>query len=140
MSGGGRLLLSLASLVLQTGVRRRMGRRLALWLVVGILVAVAFGHLIASLQLALAAALPLPLATLLTALVLTAAAGALVLVLHLQQRRQAAAGTAQQIEALQRAAAELVRTHPWTLVGLAVALGVVTGQGQSPPAPPPRSS
>jgi hypothetical protein len=131
MTGWGQLILPLAGLVLRSGSGRRIGGHLVAWLVVTILVAVAFAHLIASLQLALAAVLPPALAMLLTALVLLVGAGAVITVIELQRRRRSTSGGTNQIEALQRISVELVRAHPWALVGLAAALGAFTGLGQS---------
>lgn len=132
---GGRLILSLAGLAVQAGVVRRAGRQLAAWLAVLILVAIAFGYLIASLQLGLAAVLPAPLAMLVTALILLGLAGTLVLVLHLRSRRRAAIRTASQVEALQRTSSDLVRAHPWALIAIAAALGALSGLGQTSTAP-----
>lgn len=133
MTGWGQLILPLVGLVLRSGSGKRVAGHLVAWLVVVILVAVAFAHLVASLQLALAAVLPSALAMLLTALVLLVGAGVVIATLELQRRHRSGAGVANQIETLGRASAELVRAHPWMLVGLAVALGALAGLGRSEP-------
>lgn len=132
---GSQLIGALAGLLLQTADGRHLVRRLAVWAGVSVLVAVAFGHLVASLQLALAMVASPPLALLLTALVLLAGAGLLVLGLHLHRRLRAGVRAAGKIDALQRASTDLVRAHPWALVGLAVALGALSGLGPAPSRP-----
>jgi hypothetical protein len=132
---GSQLIGALAGLLLRTAGGRYLVRRLVVWAGVSILVTVAFGHLVASLQLALATVASPPLAMLLTASVLLAGAGMLVLGLHLHRRLHVEARATRQIDTLQRASTDLVRAHPWALVGLAMALGALSGLGPAPSRP-----
>jgi hypothetical protein len=121
--------------VMRSGMRELIARFVA-YLVALLLLAIAFGFLVATLYLALAEVVEAPLAALLTSLVLASAAGLIVLGVRYRRPRKPAAGTLR-ADALLLSISEQVRREPWLSLAIAAALGALTEIAQSPSNRPP---
>jgi drug/metabolite transporter (DMT)-like permease len=102
-----------------------------------LLLAVAFGFLVATLYLALAKVVEPALAALLTSLVLALSAGIVLLILRLRLRRRRRVATDTiGVEGLLLSATDQVRRDPWASLVVAAVLGVlaeVTRPSSRPP-------
>lgn len=103
---------------------RDFSARLVAYLVVLVLLAVAFGFLVATLYLALAEVIEPPLAALSTSALLGLVAGSILLALRLRRRRRGAR-EALGAEAVLLAATDQVRRDPWSTLATAAILGAL---------------
>ena len=100
--------------------------RLAGHTVALVLLATAFGFVVATVYLALAEVVEAPLAALLTAVVLGGAAGVVILSVRYRKPRKAPADTVG-AEALLLLIGEQVRRDPWLSLAIAAVLGALVG-------------
>ena len=112
-------------------IARLVGYALAL-----VLLATAFGFVVATIYLALARVVEPPLAALLTSLVLGGAAGLVVLNVRHRKPRKPAAG-AVGADALLLSITEQVRRDPWLSLAIAAVLGALAGVSHSSSDRPP---
>ena len=134
MKGGSAALLLRAvmrSPMIHDLIARLVGYTLAL-----VLLATAFGFVVATIYLALAKVVEAPLAALLTALVLGGAAGLVVLSVRYRKPRKPAAGTVG-ADALLLSIGEQVRRDPWLSLAIAAVLGALAGVSHSSSNRPP---
>jgi hypothetical protein len=110
--------------------------RLVAYCVALVLLATAFGFLVATLYLALAKVVEAPLAALLTSLALCGAAGLILLSVRYRRPRKAAAGTVGP-DALLLSMSEQVRREPWLSLAIAAVLGALTEISHSSSNRPP---
>ena len=119
----------LAAPLLSAMVRSRMMRdlvaRLLAYAIAVVLLATAFGFLVATLYLALAEVVETPLAALLTSLALGGVAGLVLLSMRYRRPRKPAAGSVG-ADALLLSMSEQVRRDPWLSLAIAAALGALT--------------
>jgi divalent metal cation (Fe/Co/Zn/Cd) transporter len=99
--------------------------RLVAYLIALVLLATAFGFLVATLYLALAERVEPPLAALLTALALCVLAGLVLLSARYRRPRKAAEQTVG-TDALLLSLSEQVRRDPWSTLATAAVLGALT--------------
>lgn len=114
----------LLSPVMRSGMMRDLIARLVAYLIALVLLATAFGFLVATLYLALAEVVEAPLAALLTALLLGGVAGLVLLSARHRRPRKAAAGTVG-ADALLLSITEQVRRDPWPTLATAAVLGAL---------------
>ena len=112
-------------------IARLVGYALAL-----VLLATAFGFVVATIYLALARVVEPPLAALLTSLVLGGAAGLVVLSVRHRKPRKPPAG-AVGADALLLSITEQVRRDPWLSLAIAAVLGALAGVSHSSSDRPP---
>jgi hypothetical protein len=110
--------------------------RLVAYCVALVLLATAFGFLVATVYLALAEVVEAPLAALLTSLALCGAAGLILLGVRYRRPRKAAAGTVGP-DALLLSMSEQVRREPWLSLAIAAVLGALTEISHSSSNRPP---
>jgi hypothetical protein len=110
--------------------------RLVAHVVALVLLATAFGFLVATLYLALAEVVEAPLAALLTSLALAGVAALVLLSVRYRRPREPAAGTVG-ADALLLSIAEQVRREPWPSLAIAALLGALTEISQSSSNRPP---
>jgi hypothetical protein len=122
--------------MLQSPAARDLRALLVGYAVALLLLAIAFGFLVATLYLALAEVVEPPLAALLTSLLLSLIAGLILLTLRMRRRR-APTGTIG-VEGLLLSATDQVRRDPWSSLLVAAALGALA-EVTRPSAPPPPS-
>jgi hypothetical protein len=115
---------------------RELIARLVAYLAALVLMATAFGFLVATLYLALAEVVEPSLAALLTSLALAAVAGLILLGVRYRRPRRPAAGTIG-ADALLLSLSEQVRRDPWLSLAIAAALGALTNVSQSSSNRPP---
>jgi hypothetical protein len=99
--------------------------RLVAYVVALVLLATAFGFLVATIYLALAKVVEAPLAALLTSLALGGVAGLILLSVRYRRRRKPTAGTVG-ADALLLSITEQVRRDPWLSLAIAAVLGALT--------------
>jgi NhaP-type Na+/H+ or K+/H+ antiporter len=116
---------------------RALVRRLVALGVAVVLLATAFGFLVATLYLALAEVVEPALAALLTSLALGLVAGLILLVLRRRRPRRAAKRTID-TDALLLAATDEVRRDPWSSLATAAILGALSEILRSGSSSPPR--
>jgi divalent metal cation (Fe/Co/Zn/Cd) transporter len=130
----------LAAPLLNPVMRSRMMRdliaRLVAYAVALVLLATAFGFLVATLYLALAEVVEAPLAALLTALALGGVAGLILLRARYRRPRKPAAGTVG-ADALLLSISEQVRRDPWPTLATAAVLGALAEISHSSSNRPP---
>jgi hypothetical protein len=131
----GGLAASLIGAVMRSRVRDVLAR-LVVYLIALVLLATAFGFLVATLYLALAEVVQAPLAALLTSLALCGLAGLVLLSARYRKPRKPAAGTVG-ADALLLSMTEQVRREPWLSLALAAVLGALTEISQSSSNRPP---
>ena len=117
-------------------VRDLIGRVVA-YLIALVLLAVAFGFLVATLYLALIETVEPPLAALLTALALGVVAGLILLVARLRRPRRAPAATVG-VDALLLSVTDQVRRDPWSSIVVAAVLGALAEITRTGSSRPPR--
>jgi hypothetical protein len=110
--------------------------RLVAYLAALVLLATAFGFLVAALYLALAEVVEVPLAALLTSLALAGVAGLVLLSVRYRRPRKPAVNTVG-ADALLLSMTEQVRRDPWLSLALAAMLGALTEISQSSSNRPP---
>jgi divalent metal cation (Fe/Co/Zn/Cd) transporter len=110
--------------------------RLVAYLIALVLLATAFGFLVATLYLALAERVEPPLAALLTALALCVLAGLVLLSVRYRRPRKAAGGTVG-ADALLLSLSEQVQRDPWSTLATAAVLGALAEVAQSSSNRPP---
>ena len=110
--------------------------RLVAYLAALVLLATAFGFLVATLYLALAEVVEAPLAALLTSLALGGVAGLVLLSARYRTPRKPAAGTVG-ADALLLSMTEQVRRDPWSTLATAAVLGALAEISQSSSNRPP---
>jgi hypothetical protein len=119
-----------AALLIRAVTRSRMIHdliaRLVGYTIALVLLATAFGFIVATIYLALAEVVEPPLAALLTALVLGGAAGLVVLSVRYHKPRKPPVGTVG-ADALLLSITEQVRRDPWLSLAVAAVLGALTG-------------
>lgn len=133
---GGRGVPLVSALLRSRAVGDLIGRLVA-YLIALVLLAVAFGFLVAALYLALIETVEPPLAALLTSLALGILAGLILLVARFRRPRRAAAGTLG-VDALLLSLTDQVRRDPWSSIVVAAVLGALAEVTRSAPARPPR--
>ena len=111
--------------MLLSGAVRDLVARLAAYGIALVLLAIAFGFLVATLYLVLSEAVEPPLAALLTSLSLGLVAGLVVLSLRLRKPRRVTKGTIE-IEGLLLSVTDQVRRDPWSSIVIAAILGALT--------------
>jgi hypothetical protein len=111
--------------------------RLVGYAVALLLLATAFGFVVATVYLALAEVVEAPLAALLTALVLGGAAGVVVLGVRYRKPRKPPADTVG-ADALLLSIGEQVRRDPWLSLAIAAVLGALAETFHSSSSRPPR--
>jgi hypothetical protein len=130
----------LAALLLMSLTRSRSMRdliaRVVAYLIAVMLLAIAFGFLVATLYLALSEIVKAPLAALLTSLALAGMAGLVLLTMRYRRPRKPAAG-AVGADALLLSMTEQVRREPWVSLGIAAVLGALAEISQSSSNRPP---
>jgi hypothetical protein len=124
VKGGSAALLLRA--VMRSGMIHDLLARLAAYAIAMVLLATAFGFVVATVYLALAEVVEAPLAALLTSLVLGGAAGVVLLSVRHRRSRKPPAGTAG-ADALLLSIGEQVRRDPWLSLALAAVLGALAG-------------
>ena len=134
MKGGSAALL--VSAVMRSGMIHDLIARLVAYAIALVLLATAFGFVVATVYLALDEVVEAPLAALLTALVLGGAAGVVVLSVRQRKSREPAAGTPG-ADALLLSIGEQVRRDPWLSLAIAAVLGALAGFTQSSTKAPP---
>lgn len=110
--------------ILGSGAVRDLSAHLVGYVVALVLLAIAFGFLVATLYLALAEVVEPALAALLTSLVLGLLAGLVLLSLRLRRRRRVTTETIG-VEGLLLSAADQVRRDPWSSLVSAAILGAL---------------
>jgi hypothetical protein len=110
--------------------------RLVAYVIALVLLATAFGFLVATLYLALAEVVDAPLAALLTALALGGVAGLVLLSVRYRRPRQPAPGTVG-ADTLLLSISEQVRREPWLSLAIAAVLGALTEISHSSSNRPP---
>jgi hypothetical protein len=129
-----------AALLLRAVMRSRMINdliaRLVGYTIALVLLATAFGFVVATVYLALVEVVEAPLAALLTALVLGGAAGVVVLSVRYRKPRKPPAGTVG-ADALLLSIGEQVRRDPWLSLAIAAVLGALAETFHSPSNRPP---
>jgi hypothetical protein len=129
----------LAASLVGAAMRSRMRdvlARLVAYLIALVLLATAFGFLVATLYLALAERVEPPLAALLTALGLCVLAGLVLLSARYRRPRKAAEGPVG-TDALLLSLSEQVRRDPWSTLATAAVLGALAEVAQSSSNRPP---
>jgi drug/metabolite transporter (DMT)-like permease len=121
--------------MLQSPAARDLRALLVGYAVALVLLAIAFGFLVATLYLALAEVVEPPLAALLTSLLLSLIAGLILLALRMRRRR-VPAGTIG-VEGLLLSATDQVRRDPWSSLLVAAALGALAELTRPSSSPPP---
>jgi type VI protein secretion system component VasK len=101
-----------------------------------VLLATAFGFLVATLYLALAEVVEAPLAALLTSLALVGAAGIVLLIVRYRRPRKPAAAPVG-ADALLLSISEQVQRHPWSSLATAALLGALAEISQPSSKRPP---
>jgi hypothetical protein len=134
VKGGSAALLLRA--VMRSGMIHDLIARLVGYTVALVLLATAFGFVVATVYLALAEVVEAPLAALLTALVLGGAAGVVVLSVRYRKPRKPPADTVG-AEALLLSIGEQVRRDPWLSLAIAAVLGALAGTFHSSSNRPP---
>ena len=125
--------------ILSAVMRSRMREvvaRLVASVIALVLLATAFGFLVATLYLALAEVVEAPLAALLTSLALGGVAGLILLSARYRRPRKAAAGTVG-ADALLLSISEQVRRDPWSTLATAALLGALAEIAHSSSKRPP---
>jgi type VI protein secretion system component VasK len=122
--------------VMRSPLLRDLLARLVAYALALVLLAVAFGFLVATLYLGLAEVVEPPLAALLTALVLGAVAALLLLRARYRRRRMAPAGTVG-VDALLLSLSDQVRRDPWSTLAIAAVLGALAEFTHSSSSRPP---
>ena len=115
---------------------REVVARLVASVIALVLLATAFGFLVATLYLALAEVVEAPLAALLTSLALGGVAGLILLSARYRRPRKAAAGTVG-ADALLLSISEQVRRDPWSTLATAALLGALAEIAHSSSKRPP---
>jgi hypothetical protein len=129
----------LAASLVGAAMRPRMHdvlARLLAYLIALVLLATAFGFLVATLYLALAEVVEAPLAALLTSVALCGLAGLVLLSVRYRRPRKPAAGTVG-ADALLLSMAEQVKREPWLSLALAAVLGALAEISHSSSNRPP---
>ena len=134
MKGGSAALLLRA--VMRSGMIHDLIARLVAYAIALVLLATAFGFVVATVYLALDEVVEAPLAALLTALVLGGAAGVVVLSVRQRKSREPPPGPAG-ADALLLSIGEQVRRDPWLSLAIAAVLGALAGFTQSSTKAPP---
>lgn len=134
MTGG--LATPLLNPVMRSRMMRDLIARLVAYAVALVLLATAFGFLVATLYLALAEVVEAPLAALLTALALGGVAGLILLSARYRRPRKPAAGTVG-ADALLLSISEQVRRDPWPTLATAAVLGALAEISHSSSNRPP---
>jgi hypothetical protein len=132
----GGLAASLLFSLMRSRSMRDLIARLVAYLIILVLLATAFGFLVATLYLALSEIVKAPLAALLTSLALAGMAGLVLLKMRYRRPRKPAAG-ALGADALLLSFTEQVRREPWVSLGIAAVLGVLAEISQSSANRPP---
>jgi len=127
----------LMSAVLRSRAVRDLIGRVVAYLIALVLLAVAFGFLVATLYLALIETVEPPLAALLTALALGVVAGLILLVARLRRPRRAPAATVG-VDALLLSVTDQVRRDPWSSIVVAAVLGALAEITRTGSSRPPR--
>jgi len=99
--------------------------RLVAYALALVLLATAFGFLVATLYLALAEVVEAPLAALLTSLALAGVAGLVLLSVRYRRRRKPAAAASVKADALLLSISDQVRRDPWLSLAVAAVLGAL---------------
>ena len=123
MNGG--LAAPLLSAMMRSRMMRDLIARLLAYAIALVLLATAFGFLVATLYLALAEVVETPLAALLTSLALGGVAGLVLLSMRYRRPRKPAAGSVG-ADALLLSMSEQVRRDPWLSLAIAAVLGALT--------------
>jgi hypothetical protein len=116
---------ALVSAMLGSRMVRDLVARLAAYGAALVLVAIAFGFLVATLHLALIKVVEPPLAALLTSLVLGLLAGLIVLSVRLRRRGRVTRG-ALEVDTLLLSVTDQVRRDPWSAIVIAAVIGALT--------------
>jgi hypothetical protein len=116
---------ALVSAMLGSRMVRDLVARLAAYGVALVLVAIAFGFLVATLHLALIKVVEPPLAALLTSLVLGLLAGLIVISVRLRRRGRVTRG-ALEVDTLLLSVTDQVRRDPWSAIVIAAVIGALT--------------
>lgn len=126
----------LLAAVTRSAMMRDLLARLVASVIALVLLATAFGFLVATLYLALAEVVEAPLAALLTSLALVGAAGIVLLIVRYRRPRKPAAAPVG-ADALLLSISEQVQRHPWSSLATAALLGALAEISQPSSKRPP---